>query len=92
MLRTTVVLLVLCLITAIAGTAVTGLFWLSLVAVAAALVLGATALSLVRMPDDGLVEGGEADGGADVRPLTLSRRLPGTTATARGTGDLGRAA
>ena len=92
MLRTTVVPLLLCLITAIAGTAVTGLCWLGLVAVAAALVLGATALSLVRMPDAGPADGEERHSGADVRPLDVSPELPRASATARGTGDLGRAA
>jgi hypothetical protein len=87
MLRTVVVLLVLCLVGAVAGTALTGQFWLTLVAVAGALVLGATALSLVRMSDDE-----EADGGADVRPLTPPRRLPGSAVTGKETDGLGRAA
>lgn len=87
MLRTTVALLVLCLVAAVAGTAVTGQFWLSLVAMAGTLAFGATALSLVRMPDDE-----EADGGADVRPLTPSRRLPRASLPGAGTGGLSRAA
>jgi hypothetical protein len=82
MLRTVVVLLILCLGGAVVGTAVTGQFWLTVVALAGALVLGATALSLVRMPD----------GEADVRPLPPPRRLPGSTVTGRGTGVVGRAA
>jgi hypothetical protein len=87
MLRTTVALLVLCLAAAVAGTAVTGQFWLSLVAMAGTLVLGATALSLVRMPDDE-----EADGLADVHPLAPLRGLPRAAVPANGTGGLERAA
>jgi hypothetical protein len=87
MLRTVVVLLVLCLVGAVVGTAVTGQFWLTVVALAGALVLGATALSLVRMPDDE-----KADGGADVRPLVPSRPRPGAAAHEEGAGWLGRAA
>jgi hypothetical protein len=87
MLRTTVVLLVLCLVAAVAGTALTGQFWLSLVAMAGALAFGATALSLVRPAADE-----EANGGADVRPLTPSRRLPRAFLPGNRTGGLSRAA
>ncbi len=92
MLRTVVVLLVLCLVGAVAGTAVTGQFWLSLVAMAGVLVLGATALSLVRVPDDADLDDEEAGGGADVRPLAPPCRLPAATVTGKENGGLGRAA
>jgi hypothetical protein len=87
MLRTTVALLALCLVAVVAGTAVTGQFWLSLVAMAGTLVLGAAALSLVRMADDE-----EPDGLADVLPLVPLSRLPRAAVPAKGTGRLERAA
>jgi hypothetical protein len=87
MLRTTVALLVLCLVAAVAGTAVTGQFWLSLVAMAGTLGLGATALSLVRPAEDE-----EADGVADLLPLTPLRRSPATAVLANGAGRRERAA
>lgn len=86
MLRTTVALLILCLVVAVVGTAVTGLFWPSLVAMAAALLLGAAALSLTRTPDDE-----EADSVADVRPLVPSRRRPAAAVPGKGTGGLAKA-
>jgi hypothetical protein len=87
MLRTTVALLVLCLVAAVAGSAVTGQFWFSLVAMAGTLGFGAAALSLVRIPDEE-----EVEVGADVRALTRPRRLPTASLHRGGTGGLSRAA
>lgn len=82
MLRTVVASLVLCLALALGGTAATGRFWISLLAMAGALVLGATALCLARPADDE-----EEDGvAADVHPLARSRRLPGSAVPVQGRG------
>lgn len=88
MLRTSVALSVLCLIAAVAGTAVTGSYWVSVAATAGVLVFGAVALSLVRMPDDEETSGG----GADVRPLMPSHRQTPLAAPPSHTERFGRAA
>lgn len=86
MLRTTLALLVLCAVAAVAGTAVTGLFWVSLAAAAGVLVFGAVALSLA-----GRSGTGPAEDGADVRPLVPRPRRAAPPAGNRA-GGLGRAA
>lgn len=88
MLRTAVALPILGVVVTIAVTAMTGPLWLTLVAVAAGLLLGATALSLIPTTD----EDWEVDGGADVRPLVPQRRPPGTGVPEQETGRLGEAA
>jgi hypothetical protein len=88
MLRISVALLVLFLVATVTGTAVTGLYWVSVAATAGVLVSGAVVVSLLRMPDDEEAAGG----GAVARPMTPSRRASHRDAPPSPTGRRGRAA
>ena len=70
--RFVVASLIACLAAAVAGAVVTGLFWLTLVALAVGLVMGAFAVSLRRPQADEELE--PAVGGADVRTIRPHRR------------------
>ncbi|WP_409330364.1 hypothetical protein [Trujillonella humicola] len=87
MLRTTAVVLYLCLVVAVTGTWVTGQFWVSVVATAGVLVSGAVALSLSRWTADD-----EAGDTAEVHHLVPPHGSPRSAAYREGAGGLGRAA
>ncbi|WP_164704502.1 hypothetical protein [Blastococcus litoris] len=86
------VLAILAVLGIVAATAVTGPFWLTVLVVGAALLLGAAGLSLLPVPEED-EEGGEGDdAGADVLSIApragggSRTRVPGTA------GGLGQAA
>ncbi len=71
MLGLVIALVLICLGAAVAGAVVTGLFWLTLVALAGLLVVGAAGVSMIRPPAEGGAS--PAERGARLSVITSDR-------------------